>query len=271
MSNIVAVKDLLTKRKSSIAAIAPTGLEAEKVIKIVLNAVTKTPALQKCSAESVFRSVMHAVELGLTPGSSLGEAYLVPYGQECQLIPGYRGLITLARRSGEVSTISSYVVYSSDQFDFELGLNPVLRHVPHLGEREVKEITHAYCVIRLKDGGILFDVMTRGEIDGIRKRSKSGNNGPWVSDYAEMAKKTVTRRCLKYAPMSVEMLKAEALSLVGDTGDTSILAEYSDADDEFEVPAMPSKAESLKARIGSGSLNEQTGELTPAQQELADN
>jgi recombination protein RecT len=273
MSNIVAVNDLLTKRASSIQSIAPTGMEAKKIIKIVLNAITKTPALQSCSPESVFRSVMHAVELGLTPGSSLGEAYLVPYGKECQLIPGYRGLITLARRSGEVSTITSYPVYSGDEFDFELGLNPVLRHIPHHGERQPSDITHVYCVIRLKDGGVVFDVMTRGEVDAVRKRSKAGGSGPWVTDYAEMARKTVTRRCLKYAPMSVEMSKALAIDTAADTGDMSILAEFGDPDDALLIEAGPTKADALKARLGDvpNALDTATGEVTPGQQELSSN
>jgi recombination protein RecT len=213
-------------RRKALADVAANHLKADRLCRVVLGCVTRTPALIDCAQDTIFRSVMMAAELGLEAGSQLGEAYLVPFfnsknrRKECQLIVGYRGLIALAFRSGYIQSISATIVYQGDHFDLELGLDPKIIHrpSPDVDRTKVDLITYAYCVVQLKDGGIVYDVMTRAEIDRIRSRSKSGDGGPWVSDFAEMAKKTVTRRCLKYAPMSIELGKALALDAADEKG-----------------------------------------------------
>ncbi len=236
--------------------IAAKHLNPDRVLKILLNSVSKTPALQDCTNESILRACLQAVELGLEPGSALGEAYLVPFKDQCQLIPGYRGLVALAFRSSHVKSVRSKVVYQGDKFEYEDGLTIVLKHVPSFdAKREAKDITFAYCVINLRDGGVLCDVMTRGEIDAIRARSRAGGSGPWVTDYAEMAKKTVCRRCLKYAPMSVELSKALAADDAADTGDASILAEFESIDLE-EQEAGVTKTERTKDKIAEPTEEE---------------
>jgi recombination protein RecT len=215
--------DFLKKRTMSIGQVAPSFIRPERMMKIVLSSVSRTPALMDCSMQSIFIAMLQAAELGLEPGSATGEAYLVPFKGTCQMIPGYQGLTTLAFRSGFVSSVMAREVYEGDVFDFEYGLEAKLRHVPGDGEHDPTRITHAYAVIKLKDGGILYDVMTRQEIDRIRGRSRAGSSGPWVTDYAEMAKKTVLRRALKLCPKSVELSKALAADTAADTGDSSIL------------------------------------------------
>ena len=243
---------------ASLKGVAARHLDPQRVLKIIVACVSRTPALQKCSMESILRSTLQAAELGLEPGSALGAAYLVPYGEQCTLIVGYRGLIDLAFRSGKVKSVRSQVVYQGDKFEYEDGLSIVLRHIPdHSATRDPKQITYAYCVVHLKDGGVLCDVMTRGEVDAIRGRSKASGSGPWVSDYAEMAKKTVTRRCLKYAPMSVEMSKALASDEAAESGDLSVLAEFETLDVEPE-PAGASKTERTRDKIAA---DPDTGEV----------
>lgn len=126
-----------------------------------------------------------------------------------QLIIGYRGMIDLARRSNQIISISARTVRQGDSFHFEYGLNENLTHVP--GENEDSPITHVYAVARLKDGGVQFEVMTHNQIEKVRASSKAGQNGPWVSHWEEMAKKTVIRRLFKYLPVSIEMQKAVIL------------------------------------------------------------
>ena len=164
---------------------------------------------------------MTCAQLGLEPGP-LGHAYLVPFKdhvRECkdrrncscrtevQFIPGYRGLVELARRSGQVQSVQARVVYHGDEFVYAYGLNPRLDHTP---SGKLDGVTHVYAVIRYKDGGVDFDVMTKAEVDAVRQRSKASTSGPWVTDYPEMAKKTVLKRLLKTAPMSVEYQQAVA-------------------------------------------------------------
>ncbi len=147
----------------------------------------------------------------------LGHAYLVPYGETATLIVGYKGLIDLARRSGQLSTIFARIVYQRDQFEYAYGLTERLEHIP-ANVDDSGDIQAAYAVARLKDGGTQFEVMSKREIDAIRDRSKASKNGPWVTDYAEMAKKTVLRRLCKMLPASVELARAVALDERADLG-----------------------------------------------------
>lgn len=200
---------LLEDRKASIAAVLPKHMTPERLLKVALTATARTPALLACSPSSVLLAVMQAAELGLEAGGILGEGYLVPYKGTCVFIAGYRGLITLARRSGEMRSIEAFVVRKADSFDIEFGLEPKLTHRPSMvGELSDDDIVAVYAIARFRDGSVQVDVMTRAEVDRIRKRSAAAGDGPWVTDFAEMAKKTVVRRLCKYLPLSPELKKA---------------------------------------------------------------
>jgi recombination protein RecT len=203
----MTIKDLLESRKQSFAAILPKHVTPDRLIKVALNAIAKNPQLQGCSAASLFQSIVFAAELGLEPGGALGQMYLVPYGQVCTPIIGYRGLIELMRRSGQLAQIRAVVVHAKDKFRISEGIEQTIRHVPDLSD-DPGQLVRVYVVARLKDGSVHVEHMTKAEIDKIRGRSRSGSNGPWKTDYDEMAKKTVVRRAAKYLPMSAEVAKA---------------------------------------------------------------
>ncbi len=118
-------------------------------------------------------------------------------------------MIDLARRSGQIASISARTVRAGDEFEYEYGLNEHLTHKP--GEDEDAPITHVYAVARLKDGGVQFEVMTHKQIERVRSQSKSASNGPWVTHWEEMAKKSVIRRLFKYLPVSIELSRAVML------------------------------------------------------------
>ena len=129
------------------------------------------------------------------------------------MILGYKGMIDLARRSGEIRDISARAVYEGDFFEYEFGLNEQLKHIPAQdNERTPNKLTHVYMVCHFKDGGHYIDVMTRSQVNAIRSRSKSGSSAysPWSTDYEAMACKTVIRRAFKFLPVSVEAQKAAA-------------------------------------------------------------
>ncbi len=260
-------RNFLNSKTNLIRNVAAAHLSPDRITKIVFNSVMKTPRLMDCSMESIFRCVLQSAELGLEPGGATNQAYLVPYSNTCTLIPSYQGLIELAFRSDQISTIRANVVYQGDKFDYEEGLIPLLKHVPAWDAvRDPKMITHAYCVVKMKDGGVLFDVMTRGEVDAIRSRSKASGSGPWTTDFAEMAKKTVTRRCLKYAPKSVEMQKAFAVSDAVDTGDDAPLMEFDFEGELVETPQPQAKTNAIKSLIDEVPvdevpIDEETGEV----------
>lgn len=201
-----AVKTLgqvLEARKEEFQKRLPKAMSADKLIKIVVTCASRTPELQKCTIESVLKSAYAAAELGLEPGGVLGHAYLVPFGGQCQLIIGYRGLIRLCHNSGDVLSIRAVVVREKDKFRLVEGMTQRIVHEPFL-DGDPGPMTRVYAVASLRGGERQAEVMSRAQVDAIRGRSKAGASGPWKSDYEEMAKKTVVRRLCKYLPMSDE-------------------------------------------------------------------
>jgi recombination protein RecT len=190
----------------AVAEVLPKHLTAERILKAALIAASKQPKLLQCTRDSFVKAVMVASELGLDCSGTLGSSYLVPYGRECALIIGYRGLIDLARRSGEISSIEAHVVYEEDNFAYELGMYPKLTHQRNLeSECDDSKIRYVYMVATLKDGTKQVEVMTRAQVEKIRAGSKAGHKGPWVEHWGEMARKTVVRRGIKYLPLSPEL------------------------------------------------------------------
>jgi recombination protein RecT len=212
-------------------------LTPERITKMTLAAISRSPQLLLCTRESILRSVMDAVSLGLEPAGPLGHAYLVPFNKnvkdergnwqkikEAQLIIGYRGFIALARRSGEIQSVNANVIYSRDRYRVNLAEStvehePYMPEMPTAEEAEAKEIdavdlmhrgapVAVYSVAQFVGGGRHVDFMTIGDVERIRSRSKSGDDGPWQTDYDEMARKTVIRRAAKYWPLSTELASA---------------------------------------------------------------
>lgn len=199
---------LINQMRPEIAKVLPNQMNPERMARIATTALKQTPALARCTPESFLGALLTASQLGLEPGP-IGEAYLVPYGNTCTFIPGYRGLIKLARNSGQLVDIWAEIVYENDDFKYTLGLHRDLQHAPATGERG-KPI-YAYAAAELKDGGRPFVVMTYAEVEAIRSRSRAGKNGPWVSDWAAMAKKTVIKQLAKWLPLSAEFNTAAVL------------------------------------------------------------
>ncbi len=258
------LKALLESAKPQLAEVLPKHLTADRLCKVVLSCVARTPALLECTQMSILTSVMQAAELGLEIGGLLGEAYLVPFntkvkspdGREhwekrAQCIPGYKGLVKLARQSGEVLRIEAHVVFDDEVFDVEFGLHSDLKHKPNLrGRKQGAKVIAAYAIAHFRDGSEQFDVMTLDELESIRKRAKEKNKGassPWDSDTSEMYKKTVLRRAAKLWPLSAEKyrraaeLDAELDETPGPTIDVSLIT------DTEEV--RPGKSDALKDKL----------------------
>jgi recombination protein RecT len=207
--------------KGEIMKALPKHLTADKLIRVAMTSIQRNPKLMDCTQQSLLGCIMTSAALGLEPDPFLGQAYLVPYWNtkkncyEAQFMPGYRGYIALARRTGELQSVSSQVVHERDFFTLQYGLTEKLDHVPADGDRG--NIKGAYVIFRYKDGAYSFDYMTYADIKAIAKRSKTYDEkkeewtGPWATDEGEMCKKTVIKRHAKLTPMSVEFNKASAL------------------------------------------------------------
>lgn len=217
--------------KQQMALALPKHMTADRLARIALTEIRKVPKLAQCNQTSFLGAIMQCAALGLEPGGALGHAYLLPFdkrqkinGQwktvdtEVQLIVGYRGMIDLARRSGQIQSLEARAVYAKDEFSVELGLDSNIVHKPAWDEADRGPLVFVYAVAKLKDGGVQFDVMSRAEIEKIRARSKAKDNGPWVTDFDEMAKKTVVRRLFKYLPVSIEIQRAVGLDEQAEVG-----------------------------------------------------
>lgn len=205
--------DALLKRAwPRISAVMPKHMNPDRMFQLAISCYNQTPKLNQCTPETVLSCLMKCSALGMEPSAvdGLGRAYILPFfnkktgRMEATLILGYKGMIDLARRSGEIKDISARVVHAGDEFEYEYGLTEGLRHVPSTEPVDGRPMTHVYMVAHFKDGGHYIDVMSKAEVDGIRKRSKSPSSGPWATDYEAMARKTVIRRAFPYLPVSVE-------------------------------------------------------------------
>lgn len=220
--------------QAQIKAALPRHMTPERLARIVTTEIRKVPKLAECTPVSFFGAVIQCAQLGLEPGNALGHAYLLPYDkntknpdgswskiQEVQLIIGYRGMIDLARRSGQIVSIDARGVYEGDRFECRLGLDPHIEHEPdwnNPNRSNPEALRFVYSVAKLKDGGIQFDVMSRAEIEAVRQRSKAKDKGPWVSDFTAMALKTVVRRLFKFLPVSIEMQTAVGIDERAEAG-----------------------------------------------------
>jgi len=221
-------RDLLDRMKGQLELALPRHIDLNRMIRIILTTVQRNPKLLECTRDSLLGCIVQCAQLGLEPDGLLGHVYLIPFnvsrkinGQwkkslECTLIIGYKGLLKLARQSGEISSISARTVYKKDKFEWEYGLVEKLVHVPS-DEEDPGPMTHAYAIFRLKDGSHHFDVMTANEVNRIRDNSQGykfdKDSSPWTLYYGEMAKKTALRRAAKMSPASIEDKTARAVAL----------------------------------------------------------
>lgn len=225
----LTMQDYIKKMQGEIAKALPSVLTPERFTRITLSALSTNAKLAQTTPKSFLGAMMTSAQLGMEPNTPLGQAYLIPYKNhgvlECQFQLGYKGLIDLAYRSGQVSTIQAQTVYANDEFEYELGLEPKLRHVPAKTNRG--EPVFFYAVFRTKDGGYGYEVMS---IDDVRthakKYSEAYGKGPWQTNFEEMAKKTVLKKALKYAPLKTEFVR-------GLSADETIKSEISE--DMFSV------------------------------------
>lgn len=206
------VFDLIKAQGPAFKAALPKQIDADRFARIAMTAVRTNPNLQKCNPMSFLAALMQSAQLGLEPNTPLGQAYLIPYGNDVQFQLGYQGILTLAYRTGQYQSIYAMPVYAQDEFEYEFGLDPKLIHKP--SPEPAGAPVFYYAVYRLANGGHGFAVMSRQEVEMHRDKysaaAKSGRQSPWKSDFDSMALKTVLKKALKYAPKSVEFASAMA-------------------------------------------------------------
>lgn len=267
---------LLKSKQGEIAKMLPKHLNAERLLKVAQIAATTTPTLAKCDVASLVGAIGQCAQMGLEPNTVLGHAYLVPFNTKrkdangverwvnsVQVIIGYKGLIDLARRSGQIVSIAAHEVCEADKFTLVYGLDEKLEHTPAMGERG--EVIGFYAVAKLKDGGHCFEFMSRLQVEQIAAGTQSkGKYGPWKDHFTEMGRKTVIRRLAKYLPLSIEFQTAAALDGMAEAGrDQNIDANTIDG--EFTI--VPDDAPyDLQQHVDqdTGEIQQQAPESRPA-------
>ncbi len=205
------IEDYLKQMAPAMSQALPKHMDVDRLMRLTMTTIRTTPELKTADMGSLLGGVMQAAQLGLEPGL-LGQCYLLPFKNkkkgitEVQFIVGYKGMIDLARRSGHIQSIYAHAVYENDAFEYELGLNPTLKHTPTM-ESDKGEYIGSYAVAHFKDGGYQMEFMPKAEIEKRRLASPGGRSqySPWNNYYEEMANKTVIRHMWKYLPISVEI------------------------------------------------------------------
>ena len=251
------IQDYIKRMEPEIKKALPAVMTPERFTRIALSAVSTNPLLAECTPKSFLGALMTSAQMGLECNTPLQFCFLIPRrngktGQyDCVFELGYRGLVEMAHRSGEIRDIQAHTVYEHDTFEYELGLEPRLVHKPAASDRG--DPIFFYAVYHTKNGGYGFEVMS---VEDVRKHAakysdsyKRGGHSPWQTSFEEMAKKTVLKRALKYAPMSTDYVRA---SLQDETIKTSL------SDDMFDVPD-----ESLETTFADESIDPETGEIIP--------
>lgn len=257
-----SIKQLIQIMQPEIEKALPSVITPERFTRIALSAISNNPTLQECDGTSFLGAMMQAAQLGLEPNTPLGQAYLIPYKNnkkgitECQFQIGYKGLIELAHRSGEFKNIAAHVVYDNDVFEYEYGLESKLVHKPALKNRG--NAYAYYAVYTLVNGGHGFIVMSKEDVESHQKKYSKAKFSPWNTNFDEMAKKTVLKQLLKYAPIKTEF----ARNIIQDeTVKTKLSNDMSSEQNEMEYIDVESREAEPTPELTSGiTFDPETGE-----------
>lgn len=252
LRQVANVRELLVNdmAKQQLSIVAAHHMRPERMMRLMANALTTTPKLGECEPITLLGAMMTCASLGLEPNTVLGHAYLIPFGKTVTLVIGYKGMIDLARRSGNVVSIHADVVYAGDEFSYEYGSNQHLRHVPGV-DRE--NPTHAYCHAKLTDGEAFIVLpwsvvmKTRDGSQGYKTAMKYGKKDtPWIAHEHQMARKTAVRALFNELPISIEKV-SDAIEVderktnfaafaMDPTSGVTIDGEYIDEDEPAGAP-----------------------------------
>lgn len=246
------LRHLLVRMKPQLQAALPEGIIADRVARVAMTTIQKSPMLLESTTTSLIGAVLESAQLGLTVDGVLGHAYLVPFKNrdrgvvECQLMVGYRGYCLMAFRSAGV-IINAETVYSKDVFEYQKGTDAFIRHRPTTGPRG--SLVAAYAVATFPDGRQEFEVMSLEQINLIRSQSKAGDKGPWKTHFEEMARKCPVRKLAKILPISQEVTRAAVLEERAEAGMSQELT-VEGLEDAIDVDfASQEKKEGLKAKL----------------------
>lgn len=202
-SPVAVIRQNLQQMAPQFKAALPAHITVEKFTRVAMTAIQNNPDLANADRNSLFGSIVRLAQDGLLPDGR--EAAIVMFGNKAQAMPMIAGVLKKIRQSGEVAKVSAHVVHEKDHFVWKLGFDETVEHEPPALDQERGKAIGAYAIAVLKDGSQLLEVMSLEEIEKVRAVSRAKGNGPWVSWWGEMARKTVMRRLSKRLPMSTDL------------------------------------------------------------------
>jgi recombination protein RecT len=259
-----------TNVQGQIGRALPRHMNADRMVRVALISIAKTPKLLQCTPESLAAALTKCSSYGLEPNGR--DIHLVPFWNnrkgimEVQVLPDYKGLIQLMYRSGLVTNVQAAAVHAKDDFDYRLGSGAFLRYKP-ADEEDRGPLTHAWALAALKGGGEPFVVLNRSQIAKHMKSSQTASydDSPWKVHPDAMWAKTAVHELSKFVPLSSEIASAfvfgeeESTAIDGEAILTGIIEEGGAEAAEppkskserlnstIEGQAEPSKTETKKA------------------------
>ncbi len=245
---------LIEAMQPSIAVVLPRHLTPERMVRLAILAIYKTPELRECDPNTVLSAIMQASQLGLEIGR---HAHLVPFynqrakRKECVMIPDYRGIADLVYRATGI-VVDARLVYEGDYYEYEEGTSPKIVHRPSSdAQRDPDHVVAAYMIARFPDGRVKQDWMWRDELDAIWQRSRAKDSGPWQTDRCEMYRKTVVKRGAKLLPQSPELAEAIELDNRFESGDLGHFTRFDDPESvqQAVVEKTQEKTDALRQKL----------------------
>ena len=245
--------NMLQRSRGQLQSALPAYMSPERMVRVAMTTIRSSRDLLACTPISLTKCLIQCAQLNLEPDPLLGHVYIVPYKQEASVIIGYKGIVILARRSGQIANVQAQVVYEADQFEYEFGSNERLIHRPAF-QKNRGGIRYAWAMATSRDGSREFDVMDWWELEAIRLRSPARNRGPWVDDTPQMYRKCPIRRLGKMLPLSPVLQRQLAAEEMLDAGHTVTgLVDY----DDPEAPQLTSSEnDKLLSRMGDDAPDE---------------
>jgi len=259
-------RGLLDKAAPSLAKAMPRGVNVERMMAVFFNSVTRKPDLLECNQYSVVRCLFQSAQLGVEPDTPLQHCHLIKYKNDCTLQMGYRGLIYLANNIAP-STIQTGIVYDCDKIEIRGGTSASLDHYPQLPRPEgVKPVGYYATIEQVGLPRAEYEYMTKDDVDKIRRKSRAAESGPWVTDYDQMAIKTVLKRLLKRRPASAEtgqqLAKAIEIDNAAEVGDAQ---PFDDTIADILREEPDSKTDRLAEKVRTNGTTKAEGQRTSAQ------
>lgn len=259
--------DLLRRYHGEFLKVIPRHMNPERMLRIAEGVIKRDQKLLACTAGSILRSVLEASILGLEIGV-LGEGYLIPYKKDCTFQPGYMGLIKLAIQSKSVMAVQVGAVRKGDDFDYELGSQPFVKHKPSLSSDPEERPYAVYCVLQLPSGAFQATIMSESDVERIRRFSMAKGDGPWVAHWEMMAIKTAIKRALKYVPKTPELARTIEADDRRDAGEAAgdlfpEIPEKLPGEDAKDVTPPKDTATEAAEKLGVSAQNEGQKSLHP--------